>query len=110
LAQLRGMGVPVCIDDFGAGAAAFRYLRDFQVDLVKIDGVYVRNATHGDRERNFVASLTEFVNATGAKVVAEMIETEESAQLMHSLGVQYGQGHLFGRPGALFYAEKSWLK
>jgi EAL domain-containing protein (putative c-di-GMP-specific phosphodiesterase class I) len=101
MTKLRALGVPVCIDDFGAGAAAFRYLRDFRVDLVKIDGGYVRNATRGERERNFIGSLAGLVSATGAKVVAEMIETEENAQLMQSLGVQYGQGYLFGRPGAL---------
>jgi EAL domain-containing protein (putative c-di-GMP-specific phosphodiesterase class I) len=110
IAQLRALGVPVCIDDFGAGAAAFRYLRDFRVDLVKLDGAYVRNATNGDRDRNFIGSLTEMVGATGAKVVAEMIETEENAQLMQRLGVQYGQGYLFGKPSALSGAEKSWLK
>jgi EAL domain-containing protein (putative c-di-GMP-specific phosphodiesterase class I) len=99
--KLRALGVPVCIDDFGAGAASFRYLRDFRVDLVKIDGGYVRNAMRGDRERNFIGSLAGLVSATGAKIVAEMIETEENALLMQSLGVQYGQGYLFGRPGAL---------
>ena len=110
MAQLRALGVPVCIDDFGNGAAAFRYLRDFRVDLVKIDGGYVRNAMRGDRERNFIGSLTELVGSTGAKVVAEMIETEECARLICSLGVQYGQGYLFGRAGALLVTEKSWLK
>ena len=101
IAELRGHGVPVCLDDFGAGGAAFRYLREFGVDYVKIDGLYVRAATRGDRERGFVRSMVELAGTVGAQVVAEMIETEEQAVLMRELGVHYGQGWLFGRPGSL---------
>ena len=101
IARLRAAGVAVCIDDFGAGAAAFRYLREFHVDFVKIDGAYVRAATRSARERSFVASMVELATAAGAKTVAEMIETEEQARLMRELGVEFGQGWLFGRPGSL---------
>lgn len=101
LDRLRAAGVPVCIDDFGAGAAAFRYLRDFRMDYVKIDGAYVRAAANGERERGFVTSMHDLARSVGAQVIAEMIETEEEAALMASLGVQYGQGWLFGRPAAL---------
>ncbi len=101
IATLRAHGVPVCLDDFGAGGAAFRYLREFGVDYVKIDGLYVRAAVRGARERGFVASMVELASGVGAEVVAEMIETEEQAALMRELGVQYGQGWLFGRPGSL---------
>lgn len=101
IAQLRAGGVPVCLDDFGAGAAAFRYLKEFQVDYVKIDGAYVRAAVGSARERGFVVSMVELAHSVGAAVVAEMIETEEQAMLMRALGVEYGQGWLFGRPGML---------
>ena len=101
IAAFRDLGVPVCLDDFGAGGAAFRYLREFGVDYVKIDGLYVRAATRGARERGFVASMVELAGTVGARVVAEMIETEEQAALMRDLGVQFGQGWLFGRPGTL---------
>ncbi len=101
IAALRAAGVPVCLDDFGAGAAGFAYLREFGVDYVKIDGLYVQRAPTGARERGFVASMVELATAAGAKVVAEMIETEEQARLMQDLGTQFGQGWLFGRPGLL---------
>jgi EAL domain-containing protein (putative c-di-GMP-specific phosphodiesterase class I) len=99
--QLRAAGVPVCLDDFGAGAAAFRYLKEFQVDYVKIDGAYVRAAPASSRERGFIVSMVELAQSVGARSVAEMIETEEQAALMASLGVDHGQGWLFGRPGVL---------
>ncbi|MEJ1975346.1 MAG: EAL domain-containing protein [Acetobacteraceae bacterium] len=101
VAGLRAASVPVCIDDFGAGSAAFRYLREFRVDYVKLDGAYVRGALHNAREHGFLLSMVELANFVGAKVIAEMIESEPQAQLMRDMGVQFGQGWLFGRPGAL---------
>lgn len=101
LRGLRARGVPICIDDFGAGAAAFRYLKSFPTDFVKVDAAYVVAALTSDRDRSFVAAMVDLSIAVGAKVVAERIETEEAAQAMQSLGVQFGQGWLFGRPGPL---------
>ncbi len=101
LERLRGAGIEVCIDDFGAGAAAFRYLREFRVAYVKIDGSYVRSATRSDRDRSFVASMVDLARSMSARVVAEMIETEDEARLMTSLGIEFGQGWLFGKPGRL---------
>jgi EAL domain-containing protein (putative c-di-GMP-specific phosphodiesterase class I) len=101
VANLRALNIPVCIDDFGAGSAAFRYLREFRVDYVKLDGAYVRGALHNAREHGFLLSMVELANFVGAKVIAETIETEPQAKLMREVGVEYGQGWLFGRPGSL---------
>ena len=98
---LRGLGLPLCIDDFGAGAAAFRYLRAFRVDYVKIDGQYVQAALTSEQDRGFVAAMVDLARTVGAKVVAERIETEAEAEAMLALGIGYGQGWLFGRPGRL---------
>lgn len=101
VATLRAANVPVCIDDFGAGSAAFRYLREFRVDYVKLDGAYVRGALHNAREHGFLLSMVELANFVGAKVIAETIETEPQAVMMREVGVEFGQGWLFGRPGNL---------
>ncbi|MBR0658912.1 EAL domain-containing protein [Neoroseomonas oryzicola] len=98
---LRDLGLPICLDDFGAGAAAFRYLRAFRVDFVKVDGIYVSNAVESARDRGFIAAMVDLARTVGAEVVAERIETEAQAALMRDLGVGFGQGYLFGRPGAL---------
>ena len=109
IASVRAAGVPVCLDDFGAGSASFRYLRDLRVDLVKIDGAYVQAATQSPQGRAFVGAMRELATSTGAKTVAEMIETEEEAALMRSLGVHFGQGWLFGKPAAIALAPPSKL-
>ncbi|UPY38025.1 EAL domain-containing protein [Sediminicoccus sp. KRV36] len=101
LEALRGRGIPVCLDDFGAGAAAFRYLKAFGVDYVKVDGSFVEAAMRGERDRSFVAAMVDLSVAVGARVVAERIETEDTAMMMLGLGVHLGQGWHFGRPGPL---------
>ena len=98
---LRAIGVPFCLDDFGAGAADMRLLRALAPDIVKLDGSYVAGVTEPGRERAFVAGMVEIARAGAAEIVAERIETEAEAGALASLGVQYGQGWLFGRPGPL---------
>jgi EAL domain-containing protein (putative c-di-GMP-specific phosphodiesterase class I) len=101
LAALAERGVPACLDDFGAGAAAFRYLKAFKVDYVKVDGAFVEAAVKNPRDRSFVSSMVDLSLAVGAKVIAERIETEEHAATMLGLGVEFGQGWHLGRPGPL---------
>ncbi len=101
LTALSERGVPACLDDFGAGAAAFRYLKAFKVDYVKVDGAFVEAAVKEPRDRSFVASMVDLSLAVGARVIAERIETEEHAKIMLSLGVELGQGWHLGRPGTL---------
>ncbi len=98
---LRSIGVPFCLDDFGAGAADMRLLRALTPNIVKLDGSYVPGITTAGRERSFIAGMTEIARAVGAEVVAERIETEAEAEALASLGVTYGQGWLFGRPDDL---------
>ena len=109
IALLREHNIPVCLDDFGAGAAAFRYLRAFRVDYVKVDGIYVANALHSERDRGFIAAMVDLARTVGAQVVAERIETEAEAALMLELGVRYGQGYLFGKPEFELASRKTGL-
>ncbi|HZD25392.1 MAG TPA: EAL domain-containing protein [Alphaproteobacteria bacterium] len=98
LTRLRSQGHKVCLDDFGAGAAAFHYLRGLDVDYVKIDGTYVRNAIGDNKGGAFLRAIATLCESLGIATIAEMIETEEIAAHMRDLGITYGQGFLFGRP------------
>ncbi len=101
IAGLRENQVPVCLDHFGAGSATFRYLREFQMDFVKLDGAYVRGAATSAREHGLLLSMVELASFVGARVIAGTIETEQQATLMRDAGIELGQGWLFGRPGGL---------
>ena len=95
--QLRADGHILCLDDFGAGAASFAYLQRLQVDVVKIDGQYIRNLTD-PREGALVRHLVSLFRELGVACIAEMVETDEVAAAARRAGVDFGQGFLFGRP------------
>ena len=101
LEQFRAQGISVCLDDFGAGSAAFRYIRDLPVDYLKIDGAFVQGAARGKRGRDLVRSMLELSRSVGAQAIAEGVETTAQARLMEELGCAYGQGWLFGKPAPL---------
>ena len=98
---LRTLGVPFCLDDFGAGANDIQVLHVVKADFVKLDGAYVRGVAESERQRSFVTGMAEMSRAWGARIVAEHIETAAEAEIMRKIGVPYGQGWLFGRPGPL---------
>jgi len=100
IGALRDAGIKVCIDDFGAGSAAFDYLRGLSVDTVKIDGALVRGVEGDARTRTMIGHLVELCGSLEMTTIAEMIETEDAAQAVQALGVGYGQGWLFGRAEA----------
>ena len=100
LQSLRKLGHHVCLDDFGAGAAAYQYLRALEVDYVKIDGIYVREALTTKNGKPFLKSMATLCREIGVQTVAEMIEEEEEAEFLLEADVRYGQGYLFGKPGA----------
>jgi EAL domain-containing protein (putative c-di-GMP-specific phosphodiesterase class I) len=97
---LRAAGIKVCLDDFGVGAASLDYLRRLQIDIVKIDGGFVRDIAGDARVRALAAHLVELCRELKIETVAEMVETEEQTAAVRALGVDYGQGWLFGRPSA----------
>jgi len=96
--SLRGLGCMVCLDDFGAGAASFAYLQRLSVDVVKIDGRYVRDLASGGRDGTLVRHLVELCKELKVKTVAEMVETPEVEDIVRNAGVDFAQGWLYGKP------------
>jgi diguanylate cyclase (GGDEF)-like protein len=95
---LHGKGVQVAMDDFGSGHTSFRALRQLGVDVVKIDGTFVRDALNSQQDRAFVKAVVSLATELGCTTVAECIESEELYRLMAELGVTYVQGRLTGAP------------
>jgi EAL domain-containing protein (putative c-di-GMP-specific phosphodiesterase class I)/GGDEF domain-containing protein len=98
LARLRAAGHAICLDDFGAGATAYNYMRQFSVDFVKIDGPFLKAANDRNRERALIRSICVLCDELGCKVIGEMIEDETEAVFAKKLGIAHGQGWLFGKP------------
>lgn len=100
LSALRAAGIKVCIDDFGAGAASYDYLRALSVDAVKIDGRFVQNLDDDPRSQTMIAHLVGMCADLNVETIAEMIETQAVADILLNLGVDHGQGWLFGKAEA----------
>lgn len=98
LRQLRALGVRIAIDDFGSGYSSLRWLEEFPLDIIKIDGAFVRRITDDTTEAPILQAIIAIGHALGAKVVAEQVETEHQAKLLREMGCQCAQGYLFGRP------------
>lgn len=96
--KFRSMGCAVCIDDFGAGAAAFPYLKALEVDYVKIDGSYIRDAFHTRHGRPFLRAISGLARDLGMQCIGEMVEDADTMWLLRELGIGYGQGWFFGKP------------
>jgi EAL domain-containing protein (putative c-di-GMP-specific phosphodiesterase class I) len=95
---LRGLGCLVCLDDFGAGAASLAYLQQLSLDVVKIDGRYIRELQHGGRESTFLRHLVRMCGELKVKTLAEMVETTQIEEAVRRAGVDFGQGWLYGAP------------
>ncbi len=95
---MKKLGFSMCLDDFGAGAASFQYLRALEVDYVKIDGTYTRRLLSSDRDSLMLRNLCELCGDLNIKTIAEMIELDDQVTKLRSLGVHMGQGYLLGQP------------
>ena len=98
ISNLRELGCRVAIDDFGAGFTSFRNLQMLHVDMVKIDGSYVRGLVSSPDNQIFVRTLVELARNFNLKTVAEWVGSDEEAALLEKFGVDYFQGFHFGEP------------
>ena len=98
LQEIRALGFEICLDDFGAGAAAFHYLRALKVDHVKIDGSYIRDCLENPQSAAFIRSIVGLCADLGIQTIAEYVETAEIANFLKLLKVRYAQGYLYGKP------------
>ncbi len=95
---VRDVGCRVAIDDFGAGFTSFRHLKALTVDLVKIDGSFVRNLANNVDQQLFIRNLMGLAGTFGLETVAEFVENDADAQVLITAGVHYLQGYHYGRP------------
>ena len=95
---LKELGCKVAIDDFGAGYTSFRNLKFLGVDMVKIDGSFVKNLMDDKGDRVFVKTFIDLANAFGMETVAEWVGDERTALYLIEAGVTYMQGYHYGKP------------
>ena len=98
VSTLRDLGCQVALDDFGAGYTSFRHLKQLAVNMIKIDGAFVRNIGENPDNLAFVRTLIDLARTFNLQTVAECVETMEEAETMRNEGVDFLQGYAFGAP------------
>ncbi|WP_372016549.1 bifunctional diguanylate cyclase/phosphodiesterase [Pseudoxanthomonas sp. 10H] len=96
--RLRAAGCRIALDDFGAGMSSFGYLKNLPVDVIKIDGSFVRDLGSDPMSRAIVNAVAQIGHQRGLKVVAEWVDGEHTLAVLRELGVDYGQGFILHRP------------
>lgn len=90
--RLRSIGCRFALDDFGAGMASFGYLKELPVDLLKIDGSFIRKFETDPVSYSIVRAVTDIGHQVGLQVVAEWVASERARELLRGLGVDHVQG------------------
>jgi diguanylate cyclase (GGDEF)-like protein/PAS domain S-box-containing protein len=97
LKMLSRAGVRIALDDFGTGYSSLSHLRDYPVDVVKIDRSFIDKVTTDDEVRAIVCAVIDLAKSLNIEVVAEGVETEAQKQMLIQHRCELGQGYLFGR-------------
>ncbi|MDT8408496.1 MAG: EAL domain-containing protein [Wenzhouxiangellaceae bacterium] len=98
---LRDLGCEVALDDFGKGLSTFDYLKQLPIDMVKIDGGFVRELAHSELDHAMVRSIHEVARVAGKRTVAESVESIELVLKLRQIGIDFMQGYAIHNPAPL---------
>jgi len=96
--KMKEFGCSFSLDDFGSGLSSFSYLQKLPVNIIKIDGVFVRDMDTNEVNRIFVENIQRTATAMNKKTVAEFVENQAIEQLLTAIGIDYGQGYHIHKP------------
>jgi EAL domain-containing protein (putative c-di-GMP-specific phosphodiesterase class I) len=99
--RLRQMGCGVALDDFGTGLSSLSYLRTLPINMLKIDGSFVRDVLTDGKAESMIEAVAYLARSMNLVTVAEYVETQAIRERVAALGVDYAQGYAVGRPTPL---------
>ena len=108
--NLRNLGIKIAIDDFGTGYSSFSVLKDFPVDILKIDKSFIKELGTDQRARFMIESIISLSQGLALDLIAEGVESEEQYQLLKDSGCSRFQGYFFGKPMHALDVENEYIK
>lgn len=97
LKKLRGMGMKILLDDFGTGYASLAYLKEFPVDIVKIDRAFITGIPENIEDSHIVDAIAGLTRGLKLSLLAEGVENERQLDVLKGLGCQYAQGYYWSK-------------
>lgn len=98
MSEMQGHGISFALDDFGAGYTAFRYLKDFYFDILKIDGEFIKDIANTPDNQVITNAMLSMAQQFDMMTVAENVESLEDAEFLIKAGCDFQQGYFFGAP------------
>ncbi len=105
---VRARGCRIALDDFGSGLSSFGYLKRLAVDILKIDGAFIRDLSQGDADLALVRSMSQMGQALGKVTIAEWVECEAVMAQLRGVGIGYVQGYAVHVPCPLVELTEAW--
>ena len=99
--SLKKLGCRFSLDDFGSGLSSFGYLKNLPVDFLKIDGSFVKDMNADPMNRAIVEAIHQVGHTLSIRTIAEFVENQDIADMLHDIGVDFAQGYHFCKPGPL---------
>lgn len=109
LDKLRDYGFQIEIDDFGSGYSSLNTLKDFKVDVLKLDMGFLRESDHNEKSRIIMKSVIDMAKNLGLTIVAEGVETEEQVGYLTNKGCDIFQGYYFSKPIPVSEFEEKYI-
>lgn len=106
ISDLKDMGVKLAIDDFGTGYSSLSYLNRIPANLLKIDKSFIDTVHANESSKQYVAAMISIGHIMGLDVISEGVEDEEQLEALRSIGCNYIQGYIWGRPMPMEEIEK----
>ena len=98
ITEIKKMGIKIAIDDFGTGYSSLSYLNSFPADLLKVDKAFIDQMNNSDSSRQYVATIISIGHVMNFAVISEGVEEIDQLETLRSIGCDYIQGFLWGRP------------
>lgn len=96
--ELKQLGFKVAIDDFGTGYSSLSYLNSFPTDMLKIDKSFIDNMSLNESSKQYVAMIISIGHTLDLKVISEGVESDDQVKVLKSIGCDYIQGYVWGKP------------
>ena len=99
--QIKRFGCKFSLDDFGTGYSSYSYLKNLNVDFLKIDGAFIKDIVNSSTDVAMVKSMNEIAHSLGLETIAEYVENQQIQEILKEIGVDYAQGWGIAKPGLL---------